>query len=191
MNTTRSKLFGKITFLLLLWLFPIFGLIFESFLPKADAREGTYELTVEANRLSLEAQDASLRAILDEIGRKMNLEVLGEIPAKETISAEFHNLPLEQALQRLSSNFGYQVKSEQGGQEISKIFILPKGTGENTRFTLEEVAPRKEREVQKPERVIQAENAKKIELDKDPDNEKPARPEPFKFEFDPSALLGK
>ena len=117
----------------------------------------------------------------------MHLEVLGEIPAQETITVVFHNLPSEEALHQLSSNFGYQMKSGQGGQEISKIFILPKGTGANTRFTVEEVAPRKEREAQNLEHALQAENTKDNESDKD----KPTRPEPFKFQFDPSEFAGK
>ena len=166
----------------------LFGQGLEPSTQRASASTGNFALTVEANRLSLDAQDASLQAILEEIGLKMHLEILGEIPAQETVTVAFHNLPLEQALHQLSSNFGYQMKSEKGGQEISKIFILPKGTGPaNAKRNTKEVEPTGETEPQNSEPILQAESAKENESDK----EKPTRPEPFKFQFDPSAMLDK
>ena len=48
----------------------LFGQGLEISTPRASASRGDFVLTVEANRLSLDAQDASLRAILEEIGRK-------------------------------------------------------------------------------------------------------------------------
>jgi hypothetical protein len=187
MSHKKNKLLAMTIFTLGLWASALFGQGLEISMQRASASTGNFVLTVEANRLSLEAQDASLLAILEEIGRKMHIEVLGEIPAQETITAEFHNLPLEEALHQLSSNFGYQMKSEKGGQEISKIFVLPKGTGTNTRPTTKEVEPRKEIVTPESEPILEAEGAKENESDK----EKPTRPEPFKFQFDPSALIGK
>ena len=188
MSHKKYKLFAMMILTLGLCASTLFGQGLEISTQKPAASSGNFVLTVEANRLSLEAQDASLRAILEEIGRKMQIEVLGEIPAQETITAKFRNLPLEQALHRLSSNFGYQMKSEEGAQEISKIFILPKGTGPaNAISTMEEVGPGKEIVTSNSDHVIQAGRAKENEADQ----EKPTRPAPFKFEFDPSAMLGK
>ena len=186
MSHKKYKLLAITILTLGLWASALFGQGLESSTPRASASTGNFVLTVEANRLSLDAQDASLRAILVEIGRKMHLEILGEIPAQETITVAFHNLPLEQALHQLSSNFGYQMKSKKGGQEISKIFILPKGTGPaNAKRNTKEVEPSGETEPQNFEPILQAESAKENESDK----EKPTRPEPFKFQFDPSALV--
>ena len=187
MSHKKNKLLAMTILTLVLSASVLFGQGLETSTPRASASTGNFVLTVEANRLSLEAQDASLRAILEEIGRKMHLEVLGEIPAQETITVVFHNLPLEEALHQLSSNFGYQMKSEKGGQEISKIFVLPKGTGTNTRITTKEVESRKEIVTPNSAPILQAESTKDNALDK----EKPTRPEPFKFQFDPSAMLGK
>ena len=83
------------------------------------------------------------------------------------------------------------MKSEKGGQEISKIFVLPKGTGTNTRLTTKEGEPRKEIVTPNSAPILQAESAKDKELDKESGKEKPTRPEPFKFQFDPSAMIGK
>jgi len=188
MSHKLNKLLARAFLTLVLCASVLFGQGLEISTPRASASTGNFVLTVEANRLSLDAQDASLRAILEEIGLKMHLEVLGEIPAQETVTTEFRNLPLEEALHQLSSNFGYQMKSEKGGQEISKIFILPKGTGPaNAKRTMKEVEPLKEIVTPNSEPILQAESAKENESDK----EKPTRPEPFKFQFDPSAMLGK
>ena len=188
MSHKKNKLFAMTILTLVLSASAFFGQGLEISTQRAFASTGNFVLTVEANRLSLDAQDASLRAILEEIGRKMHLEVLGEIPAQETITVVFHNLPLEAALHQLSSNFGYQMKSEKDGQEMSKIFVLPKGTGPaNAKRTTKEVEPRKEIVTPSSEPVLQAEGAKENQSDK----EKPTRPEPFKFQFDPSAMLGK
>lgn len=187
MSHKKNKLLAMTILTLVLCASALFGQGLETSTQRASASTGNFVLTVEANRLSLDAQDASLRAILEEIGRKMHLEVLGEIPAQETVTAEFDNLPLEEALHQLSSNFGYQMKSEKGGQEISKIFVLPKGTGTNTRLTTKEAEPKKEIVIPHSEPILQAESAKDEETDK----EKPTRPEPFKFQFDPSAMLDK
>ena len=150
--------------------------------------KGTFVLTVEGDLVSLKARQASLQTIMEELGRKMDIDVLGNILDEETISIEFDKLPLGKALERLSSNYGYQMKSEKGSKTISKIFILPKGTGiTSTRPTTKEVESRKEPDTPNSERVLKAESAKEKESDK----ETPARPEPFKFQFDPSALLGK
>jgi len=187
MSHKLNKLFAMTILTLGLSASALFGQGLEISSEGASASTGDFVLRVEANRVSLDAQDASLRAILEEIGKKMDLEVLGEIPAKEAITAEFHNLPLEQALQRLSSNFGYQMKWEEGGQKIAKIFVLPKGTGTNMRSATKEVEPSKEIVTPISDPNFKAEGAKENESDQ----EKPTRPAPFKFEFDPSAMLGK
>ena len=186
MSHKLNKLFAMTILTLGLSASALFGQGLEISSEGASASTGDFVLRVEANRVSLDAQDASLRAILEEIGKKMDLEVLGEIPAKEAITAEFHNLPLERALHRLSSNFGYQMKSEEGGQEIVKIFVLPKGTGTNTGSTTKDMEPSQEIATPISDPILKAESDKENELDQ----EKPTRPAPFKFEFDPSAMLG-
>ena len=149
--------------------------------------EGTFVLTVEEDLVSLKAQQASLKNIVEEIGRKMDIEVLGNILDSETISIEFAELSLGKALERLSSNYGYQMKSERGSQRISRIFVLPKGTGTTiTRPTTKEIGLEEEPDTPNSERALQVESAK----EKNSDKKTPARPEPFKFQFDPSALFG-
>ncbi len=179
-----------LSILLFLFLCPthLFGKELEPSAMRPLVTEGTFVLTVEEDLISLKARQASLKTIVEEIGRKMDIDVLGNILDNETVSIEFEELPLGKALERLSSNYGYQMKSEKGSQEISKIFVLPKGAGTTiTRPTINEAESRKESDTPNSEPVLQAESAKEKESDK----ETPARPEPFKFQFDPSAFLDK
>jgi len=146
------------------------------------AVEGNFVLTVEDGRLSLQAQEASLKAILGDIGHKMGIEVVGKIPPQETVTAEFYNLSLENALQRLSPNYGYQVGSKNGDTNITKIFVLPMGTINGaTQPTRQIMGAENSSDIQTAERQIKAKSA----TAKESDEENPPRTEPFKFEFDP------
>ena len=84
---------------------------------RESAGHGEFTLRIHEGLISLKAQEASLRAILEEIGRKMRIEVLGDVSEDEKVTTEFAKLPIAEALQRLSSNYGYQLGSEHGGQE--------------------------------------------------------------------------
>lgn len=188
MSNSKSVFYIPIIFFFLVCPVNLFGQETQAIPKIPTGAEGRFVLTVENDLLSLKAQKGSLRAILAEISHKMGIEVVGEIPAEDTITAELHNLRLEQALYRLSPNYGYQMKADKGQQRIVKIFVLPKGT--------EPTGPRRELPasqtvtssptavLQKPERHPEADVQQEDKRD-------PERPQPFKFEFDPSALMGK
>lgn len=151
-------------------------------------QEGHFVLSVENDGVSLQAQDAPLKAILAEIGQKMGIEVVGEIPPQEIITAEFHNLPLEQALHRLSPNYGYQVNSKSGDTAITKIFVLPKGRiNDIVQFEPQTGEPRNDPSLPNAEQDIKAASS----ADKEKEEDEPQRPEPFKFEFDPAAAMAQ
>jgi hypothetical protein len=48
-----------------------------------------FVLTTEGNCVSLTATNASLKAILEEIGRQLHIEVVATIPPEETITSAF------------------------------------------------------------------------------------------------------
>jgi hypothetical protein len=128
--------------------------------PQAD-----FVLTIQDHLLSLTAKEASLKAILDEIGRRMHIEVAAQIPAQEKITLTFDRLSLEEALQRFGdyTNYVYVKGAEKEPGQISKVMIFPK------------------RETTVPSRPP----AQAAEVKKGAGQAAP-RPEPFKFEFDPS-----
>lgn len=184
-NTMNLRYFLILVFLLLC---PanVLGQKTEANINVTMTKKGNFVLSVENDRLSLKGQEASLQAIIAEIGQKMGIEVIGEISSQEKITAEFHNLPLEQALHRLSPNYGYQVNSKSGDTAITKIFVLPRGRiNDVVQFEPQSGEPRNDPSLPNAEQGIEAasssENAK--------EEDEPQRPEPFKFEFDPSAFM--
>ncbi len=98
---------------------------------KVEDKAG-FDLTIKDDLIFLNAKDTSLKKIMEEIGSKMAIEVVGNIPTEERISAEFDRLSLKDALEKLSSNYGYQMDSEKGENKIVKIIILPKGEESRT-----------------------------------------------------------
>ena len=146
-----------------------------------------FVLSVHGDLISLKAEHSSLKAVLEAIGQKMNIEVLGEIQEGDIITTEFNRLPLAEALQRLSPNYGYQMRTEKGEQKISKIFVLSKPKGfvrpKSAAKDPQLVEPAGSSELQVAEQPDEPESDKK---DDEPDKDKPA---PFKFEFDPSVFV--
>ncbi len=127
-----------------------------------------FELTVKDGLISLKTKDASLREIIEEIGKSMKIKVVGAIPDEERISAEFDKLSLEEALEKLSTNYGLLTDSEKEEKKITKIIILPKGKEAALSSNI----------------VDQSET-----MESDSEGNESERPEPFKFEFDPSAYI--
>ena len=138
-----------------------------------------FVLTIQDNLLSLKATDALLIEVLEEVGRRMKIEMVAAVPEKEKITAEFNQLPLEEAIKRLTPNYSHAMISEPGGKKISKIIVLQKG-GEPARPVPAAKAP----EIKRPETVARPAPSVKQEIVKE---KAPVEPQPsFKFEFDPS-----
>jgi len=122
-------------------------------------QKGFY-LTVEDGLISISANDASLKEILEEIGEIMKVEVVVNLPEEERISVQFHRRSLADVLDKLSSNYGYIMNTEDGENKIARIFLLPKGKEtDKGRLLYPEI-----KETVKDEKL---------------------QPEPFKFAFDP------
>ncbi len=128
---------------------------------------GTFRLTVVEGYLSLEAKEASVAKIFEEVGRQMGIAVDIRIGSEEKITIEFDKLPLEDLINRLGKNTSYwYVKDSLAQGGISKLVLLPNGKGI--------LAP--------------SPSATEITVGK---NKKSPQPEPFKFEFDPSETMKK
>ena len=170
MRNAKKGILGIIILLLLLLIIPVylFGGTVEKKSKAESKRKADFVLTVKDDLISLSAKDASLKEIVEEIGRRMKIETAARISKKDKITVKFDNLSLEDAVKRLDINYVYLFDSKKGGEKIVGITFLPKETGTA-------VSPaEKEKQLVKPER-----------------KDKSSRPEPFKFEFDPSASVEK
>lgn len=137
-----------------------------------------FVLTVQDNLVSLKAKDAALIEVLEEIGKRMKVEIVGAVSEKEKVTAEFEKLPLEEAIKRLTPNYSHAMVSDPSGKGISKIIVLQKG-GETAR----PIPATKPAEIKRPE-TKPAPSVKQEVIEEKP----PVQQEPFKFEFDPSKL---
>jgi hypothetical protein len=117
---------------------------------------GDFVLTVQDSLLSLRAQDASLKAILEAIGRELAIGVVAHMSAHKKITVQFDQLSLTDALQRLHTNYAYVME----GQKVVKLIVLPSG----------------QERLRQPERRRPAEAR----------GTAAPQPAPFRFEFDPS-----
>jgi type II secretory pathway component GspD/PulD (secretin) len=125
-----------------------------------------YELSIKNNLITLNAKDAALKKILEDIGQRMNIEVFARIPAGDKITIQFANLTLEEALKKFKANYAYLTDSKENHGNITHVVVVPEGQQANLYL----------KEVQKGEPKVK----------KDIAGEKTSKPEPFKFEFDPS-----
>ena len=171
--------------------------------PQAESKsesKADFVLTIKDGLISLNANDASLKEIVEEIGSRMKIEVVANIPEKEKITIEFDKLSVEDAIKRLReyADIVYVKDSEKEKAKITKIMVFPKGKGEELyKSTIKE---EKKEELAKPEIGVGEEAVREetpqTEL-KETIKEKPPpvvspvepRPKPFKFEFDPSEFM--
>jgi hypothetical protein len=142
--------------------------------PIAGAPHGTMRVTVHDGRLSLWAREASLQAIFDAIGRQLSIEVVSRIPADERITLAFAPLPLAEALKRFRPYVHYLVvedAAKEPGTVRTLIVVSKRAAGEPSR----PIEDDKEGEPlgRRPSDA--------------PTAGTPARPQPFRFEFDPAA----
>ena len=139
-----------------------------------------FVLTIKDSLISLTAKDASLKEITEEIGRRMKIEVVADISEEEKITIRFDKLSLEDAIKRLRTSYAYVWNSEKEEGKITKIVLLPEGKG-----TVLSRPAIKESEVKGEKRLVKSESSARAEAAR----EKSPRPEPFKFEFDPSEFV--
>jgi hypothetical protein len=142
-----------------------------------SATKADFVLSVKDNLISLKAKDASLKEVLEEIGRKMSIEVLALLPEQEKITTEFEKLPLEEAIERLIRNYPHLIVSQEGDRRIKRIIALQK-SGDTVASKPVMTGP----EIKKEEAPIKLESRMKEEAVR----KESSPPKPFSFQFDPS-----
>jgi hypothetical protein len=125
--------------------------------------QSNFILTVKDNLISLSAKDASFKELLEEIGRRMNIEVFANIPREQKLTLEFDSLSIEDAIRELRkyASIVYVKDAKKEPEQIRKIIALPIQAGAR---------------VGAPASSVREEAL----------SQQAPRPKPFKFEFDPS-----
>jgi hypothetical protein len=127
----------------------------------AKAPQGVFSIKVSIDTLSLDAREAPLAKVFEEIGKQAGITVEGNIGPTETVTMRLDNVPLEEGIKRLSNNVTilYGAKPNDKGHRIMKIVVLSEDKRKVTRS--------QETKATKPSK----------------------RAEPFKFEFDPTKAM--
>jgi hypothetical protein len=136
-------------------------------------------------RVTPSEKDASVKEILEEIGRQMEIEVAGDIPAAEKVSMEFEKLTFDEALRRLRVDYVYLTASGEGSNKIIKVTLLPKEEGDGSPMAaFQSVSVRTVGSASKPAGGVATGKTLQQASGKTSDRNEP-RQEPFKFEFNP------
>ncbi len=111
----------RILILVLLFSTPAFAADTEANTIETD----DYRLTVEDRLISLSATDAPLREILEEISSGLDIRIEAYISAEDRVTVQFEQLPLEEAIGRLSSNYMYEFDVSDGTRRLIAVIVVP------------------------------------------------------------------
>jgi hypothetical protein len=143
--------------------------------------QADYDLRVKDNLISLKAKGASIKEILEDIGRRMEIEVVADIPSEEKITVELDMMYLGHAIKRFRTNYAYITESEEEEGKITKIIVVPKGLG------MEPIIPKKKSVVKEEKSRVGSE----MRARKDVRIGKPLRSEPSTYNYDSRSSLQK
>jgi len=97
--------------------------------------DSAYRISIEDHRITLKAEDASLKSILEAIGQQMDIEVVARIPEEEKITVQFEDQSLEEALKRFKVNYALVADSKEKDGRIQRIVVVPEGQQANLAMT--------------------------------------------------------
>src|SRR5688572_4338723 len=138
---------------------------------------GTFQVKASQGYLSLEATEAPLVQIFQEIGKQAKITFDSNIGPEEKVTIRLERVPLEDGIRQLAKNVSvfYTENPRDKTRRISRVVVVSEG---------KESVPVQTKTSPQPENVKEPapQTATK----------KPApQPEPFKFEFDPGKFRGK
>jgi hypothetical protein len=136
----------------------------------AGQTQGTFEVKVNQDRLSLQAVDSPLSQVLQEIARQAKITIDSNIGPEEKITNRLDRVLLEDGIRQLAKNvsFVYAQDAKSNSRRIARVIVLSETRGVSAPKT----SPQPEKANQAAEKPAKATTPQQ-------------RPEPFKFEFDP------
>ena len=126
---------------------------------------GAFQMQLSKDRLSLDANQAPLVQIFQEIGKQAKITVDSNVGPEEKITIHLDRMPLEEGIKQLAKNVTvfYTENPKDKSRRISRVVVLSEG---------KEGAPVQTKASTQPVKV----------------NKPAPQPEPFKFEFDPGKV---
>ncbi|MGI9571497.1 MAG: hypothetical protein ACR2PH_17550, partial [Desulfobulbia bacterium] len=137
--------------------------------PSKPVGEDGFHPSADQDTISLKVTNATLKAILDQIGDDPNIQVDAQVADDETVTDELQTLPLDHVLRRLVPNRAFI--SDKSSGKITKIVIMREGVAGQETPTEMKVA--------------------QMAISNGASTDENWLAELFKFEFDPSAVILK
>ena len=135
---------------------------------------GTFQVKISKDNLSLEANQAPLLQVFQEIGKQAKITFDSNIGPEEKITINLDQVPLEEGIKQVAKNATvfYTENPKDKTRRITRVVVLAEGSGASGQAKV----PSQLEKVK--ETAPQSTTMKK-----------PApQPEPFKFEFDPGKV---
>ncbi len=125
-----------------------------------------YQLSIKDRKINLNAENASLKRIIEAIGKEMDIEVEVRIPEEKRITIQFKDQELEEAFKLMKVNYALVTDTKEKYGNIKRIIVVPEG--------------------QQAQLAMSASGKFDQQAKIGIKQETGLRSEPFKFEFDPS-----
>ena len=137
---------------------------------------GTFEVKVSQGYLSLEATEAPLVQVFQEIGKQAKITFDSNVGPNEKITIHLDRVPFEDGIKQLAKNVTifYTENPKDKSRRISRVVVLSAGSGVSGQVKASPEAE-KAKESAPRQRKYEAQQ----------------QPEPFKFEFDPGKFAQK
>ena len=136
--------------------------------PSETVTPGTFLLSFTEGAAWIDAMDAPVNGILEDLGKKTGITMESHLGNEEKITIRLNGVSLEEAIKQLAGNSAILCTKEPGrqSQRISKVVILNAGRANATQT---------EKSVDRQKSGTADDAA--------------ASPKPFTFEFDPSQYM--
>ena len=151
---------------------------------------GMFQAKVTKDYLTLEANEAPLAKVFEEIGKQAEIVIENNLGAEEKITIQLNHVALDEALNRLAKNITilYAQVPNDKGRRITRVVVLGEGTKPPPKRTEASIEESTKTIVPAPQQPP----AKRVEPPpQSSKTEATPRPPPFKFEFDPAASMKK
>jgi hypothetical protein len=143
----------------------------------AKTQSGKFQVRFSAGFLFLEANEAPLVQILEEIGKQARITIESNIGSEEKITIRLDRVPIEDGIRQLANNvsFFYAENPTDKTRRIERVVVLSTGSGVSGQAKASSQAEKRNQPAPQQAEVSRP----------------PPQPEPFKFEFDTEKFAEK
>jgi hypothetical protein len=119
-----------------LWILSVFLLLGSTMSgPAATDPSSTtpYELTITDDRVSLRVTDGSVVMLVEDLGRRLDFEVIAHGVSDARVTLDFEGIPIREALRTICKPVGYVEVTDPSTGKTARLVLTPNETGATKR----------------------------------------------------------